>query len=76
MSPFRLGGTIFAKLIEEVEADQWIVSFQGELYQVKNETKISFAPGRNIQLKIVGVHPVRLKTVDSQSSNIHFNRRV
>lgn len=55
------GTIIEAKLIEAVEKDRWIVSFQGHLLQVKNTTAIKFEAGKVLQLKIEKLNPIQLR---------------
>ncbi len=73
----RQGSKIQAKLIEEVDADHWIVSFQGQLLQVKNTTAIEFKPGLRLQLIVMQSDPLELK-IHSQADprNFRLNVRV
>ena len=47
------GSRIQAKLIEEVDANHWIVSFKGHLLQVKNSTSIKFESEMSLELEVV-----------------------
>lgn len=71
------GSRIQAKLIEEVDADHWIVSFQGQLLQVRNTTAIKFEPGLRLQLVVENPNPLQLK-IHSKADprNLRLNVRV
>jgi hypothetical protein len=56
-----IGSKIQGKLIEEVEADYWIVSFRGQLIQVKNSTGQQFRPGQMLNLEVTKTQPLALK---------------
>ncbi len=55
------GSRIQAKLIEEVDANHWIVSFKGHLLQVKNSTSIKFESEMSLELEVVKEKPLELK---------------
>lgn len=61
----RVGDTVQAKLIEEIEKDRWIVSFQGTLSQVLNTTNISFEKSKRISLVVERVSPLELRVKGS-----------
>lgn len=63
-----VGARIQGKLIEEIEKDHWIVSFQGELFQVRNSTNIKFESGMKLNLKVVNERPFQLQVL-SQALN-------
>lgn len=57
----KVGYRIKAKLVEAVEKNQWIVSFQGHLLQVKNTTAIQFQEGLILNLQVIKEEPLQLK---------------
>lgn len=63
-----VGSQIRGKLIEEVEKNQWIVSFQGQLLQVKNSTNLTFQQGNILNLKVVSTSPLRLQVIAPASA--------
>ena len=65
----KKGTYIKAKLIEAVEEDYWIVSFQGQLLQVKNNTNIEFKAGLILQLQVVKQSPLSLRILQNQSAS-------
>lgn len=78
---FKKGDWIQAKLIEEVESNRWIVSFQGQLYSVKNSTQIPFKQQKILTLEVTELHPLQLKIVSTnaykastQNKKIGINR--
>ncbi len=64
----KKGTRITAKLIEAIEKDQWIVSFQGNLIQVKNNTSIQFQEGLLLRLEVVRENPFQLKILSKDNS--------
>ena len=73
----RKGHQIKAKLIEEVEKNYWIVSFQGNLIQVKNSTNIAFSAGRILYLEVTNPNPLELKVLEkSHPRNLRIDFRV
>lgn len=62
----RTGQYIQAKLIESVEYNHWIVSFQGELLKVKNTTDIHFKEGLTLNLQVVRSSPLELKVLSQE----------
>lgn len=69
----RKGAIIKAKLIEAIEKDQWIVSFQGELIQVKNNTPIEFEEGRLLRLQVVKEKPLELKILSQKQNRLKID---
>lgn len=63
------GSQVQAKLIEVIEKNRWIVSFQGELLQVHNSTDIKFEAGKKVLLLVCETSPLVLKVVRDKSSN-------
>ena len=59
----RKGARIRAKLIEAIDEDHWIVSFQGQLIQVKNITDIPFEEGMLLNLQVEKIDPIQLKVL-------------
>lgn len=62
------GTIITAKLIEAIEENRWIVSFQGELLQVQNNTPIQFKENLNLRLQVIKEKPLALKVLCEQRS--------
>lgn len=69
----RKGVIIKAKLIEAIEKDQWIVSFQGELLQVKNTTVCEFQKDRVLKLQVVNVNPLELKILEHKKNRLKLD---
>lgn len=63
------GTRVQAKLIEEVEKDHWIVSFQGNLIQVKNSTSLKFTSGLFLNLEVVKEYPLELKVISKVTAH-------
>ena len=70
------GDRFTAKLIECVERDHWIVSYQGHLFQVKNTTTTTFRPGMELNLQVVSILPVKLKILAHNPSPGSWSRRI
>lgn len=51
-------------LIEEVLSEDLIVSFQGDLIRVANQSGRRFRPGQRIQLLVTSVAPLGFKLLD------------
>lgn len=61
------GSIVQARLIEALDQDHWIVSFQGRLIQVKNSTPIEFKENLLLNLKVKKTSPVELVVVSESS---------
>ena len=61
----RKGSRVQAKLIEAIDNRYWIVSFQGQLIQVRNNTDIPFEEGAQLSLQVESVNPIQLKVLGS-----------
>ncbi len=68
------GQFIKAKLIEAVEDNRWIVSFEGDLLQVQNSTSIIFEEGKMLTLRVQALNPLKLQVVSKAKSS--FDRTV
>ena len=68
------GQFIKAKLIEAVEDNRWIVSFEGDLLQVQNSTSIAFEEGKMLTLRVQALNPLKLQVVSKAKSS--FDRTV
>lgn len=68
----KAGDNIQGKLIEEVEKDRWIVSFQGQLLQVSNTTNITFQKNKTLNLLVVRIIPLELKVLESARKSFGF----
>ncbi len=66
-----LGSKVQGKLVEEIEKDQWIVSFDGHLVRVRNTTSMGFEEGRVLSLEVVGVNPLALKVLVPRKNRIN-----
>ncbi len=64
----KKGTFIKAKLIEAVEKNQWIVSFQGDLLQVQNSTDIEFKEGLMLRLQVVKERPLAFKIITKKTN--------
>lgn len=62
----RAGQYIKAKLIEAIDTDHWIVSFQGELLQVRNTTDVAFREGLTLNLKVTREKPIQLQVLSQE----------
>ncbi|MES2767671.1 MAG: hypothetical protein V4596_00880 [Bdellovibrionota bacterium] len=56
-------------LVEEVNGLNLIVSFQGDLIRVGNQSGRRFRPGQRIQLKVVTVEPLSFKLLELRSEH-------
>lgn len=60
-------------IIEEVMTNQdLIVSFQGDLIRVQNQSGRNFRPGQRIQLKVTAVVPLAFQLIDAKSPNASY----
>lgn len=55
-------------LVEEVNGADLIVSFQGDLIRVGNQSGRRFRPGQRIQLQVVGIQPLSFKLLESRDT--------
>lgn len=62
------GFVLEAKLIEAVEKDRWIVSFQGRLLQVQNTTDTEFEAGKILRLKVKKETPLLLTVIGNKNT--------
>ncbi len=67
---FKLGQHIICKVVEIVEAKDLIVSFQGQLLRVQNQSKRTFAVNHFVELEVMSLKPLRFAVVDAESANI------
>ncbi len=56
-------------LVEEVNGLDLIVSFQGDLIRVGNQSGRRFRPGQRIQLKVVAVEPLSFKLLELRAEH-------
>jgi hypothetical protein len=70
---WQKGQKIQAKLIEKVDKDHWIASFQGQLLQVKNSTAMIFQEGLLLQLVVVSTKPLSFKVAQGQTTKKRIN---
>ncbi len=68
------GLQIQAKLVEEVEHNKWIVSFQGQLLQVENTSPLLFKESAVIELTVEKTDPLVLKVVSKSKNRRHLDR--
>ena len=57
----RKGNLFKAKLIEAIDRNHWIVSFQGQLFQVRNSSDIEFKEGLLLTLMVEKEKPLELR---------------
>ena len=67
---FKMGQHIICKIIELVDQNDLIVSFQGQLLRVHNQSKRKFANSQFIELEVMSLKPLRFSIVESESANI------
>ncbi len=54
----RVGEVVKAQVVENVSAENFIVSFSGDLIRVKNQTGKLFDIGQQIHLKVTSLNPL------------------
>jgi|JI10StandDraft_1071094.scaffolds.fasta_scaffold2232863_1 hypothetical protein len=64
-------------LIEEImDNDDLIVSFQGDLIRVQNQSGRKFRPGQRIQLRVSSLAPLSFQLIDSRSPQASYFRKL
>lgn len=64
-------------LIEEVlDNEDLIVSFQGDLIRVQNQSGKKFRPGQRIQLKVTALEPLGFQLIDAKSPQATYYRKL
>lgn len=66
-------------LVEEISGvgtsnSDLIVSFQGDLIRVGNQSGRRFRPGQRIQLQVVGIQPLSFKLLESRDTRSVISR--
>lgn len=56
-------------LVEEIIGTDLIVSFQGDLIRVGNQSGRRFRPGQRIQLQVAGIQPLSFKLLESRNTH-------
>lgn len=73
---FQKGQKVEGKFIEFVGGSDWIVSFQGKLYRVKNESEKKIKPNEVVELIVSSHDPlvlsIELKKPSRQIDKIDF----
>lgn len=59
----KLGEIVQGKLIESIDPTHWIVSFRGNLIQVRNLSPLKFEKDKLVQLKVVQEKPLQLQVI-------------
>ncbi len=62
-SRYRQGDVIPVKVIEHIDGDSWIVSFEGDLIRVQNSSQQKFREGAVISMRLISVDPPQLIVV-------------
>ncbi len=57
---------IWALVEEVVQQQELIVSFQGDLVRVSNQSERRFRPGQRIQLVVASTNPLGFKLMESK----------
>ncbi len=57
----KTGDQFQAKIIEVLAQDRLIVSVQGDLLQVRNESARNFQAGEHVQVRVSSVNPLQLE---------------
>ncbi len=60
----HLGSRVQAQVVELISSDYMIVSFQGDLLRVKNESKKISKKGDWLELEVVAVKPLAFRFLD------------
>ena len=67
----ELDQIIEATLVEQIDPQHWIVSYQGHLFQVTNRSGLSFSAQKSIQLQVMSLSPLRLATFSRKDQGSH-----
>lgn len=59
----RVGDTLWVQIIEKVENNEWIVSFNGDLSRVKNESLVRLNVGDKTLVRVLSVNPLAFQLV-------------
>ena len=59
----RVGDQIWAQVVEHISASEFIVSFQGDLVRVRNESLCSLKPDEKILVRVMSLAPLSVQNV-------------
>jgi hypothetical protein len=65
---FKLEQKVWALIEEVINDSELIVSFQGDLIRVSNQSARRFRPGQRIQLQVSSVEPLGFKLLESKKT--------
>ena len=66
LAGLKKGDVIVAKVSEKLSAYEYIVSIEGQLIQVQNQTLNQFSVGSSVQLIVSAVKPLQLQLLGSR----------
>jgi hypothetical protein len=72
----KLGDIVHGKLIEAIDDNHWIVSFNGTLMQVKNTSPIPFEKDKIIKLRISRERPLELQLYSGRNFSFSLDVKV
>lgn len=58
LNKLRIGDQVWAQIVENVSASEFIVSFQGDLVRIRNESFRALAINEKVLVKVVAVSPL------------------
>ena len=58
LNSLKKGDQIVAEIVELVDEQEFIASFQGDLIRVANKSNRTFAPGQKVTLQVIAISPL------------------
>ncbi len=69
LAGLKKGEVIVAKVFEKLSAYEYIVSIDGQLIQVQNQTLKQFEVGNSVNLLVSGLKPLQLQLLSQERTS-------
>jgi hypothetical protein len=66
----QLGESIIVEVVEVLSSEVCIVSCNGDLVRVRNESHLNLRPGQNIQARVTQLKPLQFQILSNRSGSI------
>ena len=75
LSSLKLGQRTEAKISDVLASGDVIVSFEGQLLRIYNQTNKKFSIGQRVELEVTGIKPLRFQLCERgfKAGRVHFS---
>lgn len=74
INKLKVGDKVWAQIVEHISASEFIVSFQGDLIRVRNESLRALSINDKVLVRVVAISPLAFQLLTEKDNSSGANR--